>query len=218
MTWSRPTTRSWTTRSKLGGSARRRERGRTRLVTSVAKGPCLAACPLYASWPTTEATARRILGTIRVLVAGSVVTPNVFAKDRSMSARSLNWLKFGGLVALAFALGLLFAGLLDLPNRSSGPGAGAGSQALGHRPGAGARRFPAARAAAGAERGLRRRGRARPAERRLTSAPSETEHASRSSRDSPGHGAVLLAPVPPAARDRAGQRVRASSSRPTATS
>jgi serine protease Do len=36
-----------------------------------------------------------------------------------MSARSLNWLKFGGLVALAFALGLLFAGLLDLPTRSS---------------------------------------------------------------------------------------------------
>jgi serine protease Do len=36
-----------------------------------------------------------------------------------MSARSLNWLKFGSLVALAFALGLLFAGLLDLPNRSS---------------------------------------------------------------------------------------------------
>jgi serine protease Do len=35
-----------------------------------------------------------------------------------MSARSLNWLKFGGLVALAFALGLLFAGLLDLPSRS----------------------------------------------------------------------------------------------------
>jgi serine protease Do len=36
-----------------------------------------------------------------------------------MSSRSLNWLKFGGLVALAFALGLLFAGLLDLPKRSS---------------------------------------------------------------------------------------------------
>ena len=36
-----------------------------------------------------------------------------------MSARSLNWLKFGGLVALAFALGLLFAGLLDLPTRTS---------------------------------------------------------------------------------------------------
>ncbi|MGH7510331.1 MAG: trypsin-like peptidase domain-containing protein [Gemmatimonadales bacterium] len=35
-----------------------------------------------------------------------------------MSSRSLNWLKFGGLVALAFALGLLFAGLLDLPNRT----------------------------------------------------------------------------------------------------
>src|SRR6266542_4092161 len=45
--------------------------------------------------------------------------PNALSKDRSMSARSLNWLKFGGLVALAFALGLLFAGLLDLPNRSS---------------------------------------------------------------------------------------------------
>jgi serine protease Do len=36
-----------------------------------------------------------------------------------MSARTLNWLKFGGLVTLAFALGLLFAGLLDLPTRSS---------------------------------------------------------------------------------------------------
>ena len=34
-----------------------------------------------------------------------------------MSVRSLNWLKFGALVALAFALGLLFAGLLDLPRR-----------------------------------------------------------------------------------------------------
>jgi len=40
-------------------------------------------------------------------------------KDLEMSSRSLNWLKFGGLVALAFALGLLFAGLLDLPSRSS---------------------------------------------------------------------------------------------------
>src|SRR4026209_270578 len=36
-----------------------------------------------------------------------------------MSSRSLNWLKFGGLVALAFALGLLFAGLLDLPSRTA---------------------------------------------------------------------------------------------------
>ncbi len=36
-----------------------------------------------------------------------------------MSSRSLNWLKFGGLVGLAFALGLLFAGLLDLPSRTS---------------------------------------------------------------------------------------------------
>ncbi len=36
-----------------------------------------------------------------------------------MSARSMNWLKFGGLVGLAFGLGLLFAGLLDLPRNSS---------------------------------------------------------------------------------------------------
>jgi serine protease Do len=35
-----------------------------------------------------------------------------------MSDRSLNWLKFGGLVSLAFVLGLLFAGLLDLPRNS----------------------------------------------------------------------------------------------------
>ena len=42
-----------------------------------------------------------------------------------MSARSLNWLKFGGLVALAFALGLLFAGLLDLPTAPRRAGAGA---------------------------------------------------------------------------------------------
>ncbi len=35
-----------------------------------------------------------------------------------MSVRSLNWLKFGGLVGLAFGLGLLFAGLLDLPTNS----------------------------------------------------------------------------------------------------
>jgi serine protease Do len=32
-----------------------------------------------------------------------------------MSSRSLNWLKFGGLVGAAFGLGLLVAGLLDLP-------------------------------------------------------------------------------------------------------
>jgi len=39
-----------------------------------------------------------------------------------MSVRTLNWLKFGGLVTLAFALGLLFAGLLDLPDRSMAQG------------------------------------------------------------------------------------------------
>jgi serine protease Do len=36
-----------------------------------------------------------------------------------MSARTLNWLKFGGLVAMAFGLGLLFAGLLDLPSQGA---------------------------------------------------------------------------------------------------
>ncbi|MEO7985870.1 MAG: Do family serine endopeptidase [Gemmatimonadales bacterium] len=47
-----------------------------------------------------------------------------------MSARSLNWLKFGGLVALAFALGLLFAGLLDLPNRTSAQEQGRAASAI----------------------------------------------------------------------------------------
>jgi serine protease Do len=42
-----------------------------------------------------------------------------------MSVRSLNWLKFGGLVGLAFVLGLLFAGLLDLPKNSLAQGAAA---------------------------------------------------------------------------------------------
>ena len=35
-----------------------------------------------------------------------------------MSDRSLNWLKFGILVSLAFVLGLFFAGLLDLPQNT----------------------------------------------------------------------------------------------------
>jgi serine protease Do len=35
-----------------------------------------------------------------------------------MSDRSLNWLKFSGLVAFAFVVGLTFAGLLDLPRDS----------------------------------------------------------------------------------------------------
>lgn len=39
-----------------------------------------------------------------------------------MSVRSLNWLKFGGLVGLAFFLGLLFAGLLNLPRSSLAQG------------------------------------------------------------------------------------------------
>ena len=59
-----------------------------------------------------------------------------------MSARSLNWLKFGGLVALAFALGLLFAGLLDLPNRSSAQEEGRQVSAIAQVP---APSIPAAR-------------------------------------------------------------------------
>ena len=34
-----------------------------------------------------------------------------------MSTRDKNWLKLGGLATAAFALGLLFAGILDLPLR-----------------------------------------------------------------------------------------------------
>jgi serine protease Do len=41
-----------------------------------------------------------------------------------MSVRSLNWLKFGGLVGFAFVLGLLFAGLLNLPKSSLAQGGG----------------------------------------------------------------------------------------------
>jgi serine protease Do len=59
-----------------------------------------------------------------------------------MSARSLNWLKFGGLVALAFALGLLFAGLLDLPSRSSAQEQGRTASAIAQVP---APTIPAAR-------------------------------------------------------------------------
>ena len=43
-----------------------------------------------------------------------------------MSVRKLNWLKFTGLVGLAFALGLLFAGLLNLPGSSMAQGGGGG--------------------------------------------------------------------------------------------
>jgi serine protease Do len=39
-----------------------------------------------------------------------------------MSVRKLNWLKFGGLVGFAFVLGLLFAGLLNLPKNSLAQG------------------------------------------------------------------------------------------------
>ncbi len=64
------------------------------------------------------------------------------SKEGPMSTRSLNWLKFGGLVALAFALGLLFAGLLDLPSRSSAQEQGRTVSAIAQVP---APSIPAAR-------------------------------------------------------------------------
>ncbi len=45
-----------------------------------------------------------------------------------MSHHSRNWLKFGALVALAFVLGLFFAGLLDLPRASMAQGPGGGGR------------------------------------------------------------------------------------------
>ena len=51
-----------------------------------------------------------------------------------MSSRSLNWLKFGGLVALAFALGLLFAGLLELPSRGAAQEQGRQTSAIAKVP------------------------------------------------------------------------------------
>ncbi len=70
-----------------------------------------------------------------------------------MSVRKLNWLKFTGLVGLAFALGLLFAGLLDLPGNSlaQGGGRGEGVAILTGQPGArtaGRTDLPAARSLA----------------------------------------------------------------------
>ena len=52
-----------------------------------------------------------------------------------MSVRNLNWLKFGGLVGLAFVLGLLFAGLLDLPKNSLAQGPSPGSPRASRRSG-----------------------------------------------------------------------------------
>ena len=51
-----------------------------------------------------------------------------------MSVRKLNWLKFGGLVGLAFVLGLFFAGLLNLPKNSLAQGAArlTGTQTAAH--------------------------------------------------------------------------------------
>ncbi len=60
-----------------------------------------------------------------------------------MSSRTMNWLKFGGLVGLAFALGLLFAGLLDLPANSSAQQAASSGARLASVP---APSIPAARA------------------------------------------------------------------------
>ena len=119
-----------------------------------------------------------------------------------MSARSLNWLKFGGLVALAFALGLLFAGLLDLPNRGSAQEQSRQASAIAPVP---APSIPAARPlqelseafAAVAEH-------VKPSVVYIRS--QRTEHANPAARP-PGNGALFLPPLPPAAGDRAGQRI-----------
>ena len=42
----------------------------------------------------------------------------------AMTDRKLNWFKFGGLVGLAFILGVFFAGLLDLPSNTMAQGQG----------------------------------------------------------------------------------------------
>ncbi len=48
-------------------------------------------------------------------------------KDWAMSTNSKNWFKFGGLVALAFVLGLFFAGLLDVPRTTVAQQSGSGA-------------------------------------------------------------------------------------------
>lgn len=47
-----------------------------------------------------------------------------------MSHHARNWLKFGSLVALAFVLGLFFAGLLDLPRTSLAQGPASGTSII----------------------------------------------------------------------------------------
>ena len=85
---------------------------------------------------------------------------------------------------------------------------GAGSPGVGDR--AGARPVdPGRPPAAGPERGLRRRGRARQAERGVHPLPADrARHPAAAAAHPAGDGAVLLAPLPPAARDRAGERLR----------
>ena len=122
-----------------------------------------------------------------------------------MSARSLNWLKFGGLVALAFALGPAVRRAARPAEPLAPPRSRvARRSAIAHGPGAVDSRRPAA---AGPERRLRGGGRARQAQRGLHPVPAH--RAGDAAAPGPARdGAVLLAPVPPAARDRAGQRLR----------
>src|SRR5690348_2963540 len=62
-------------------------------------------------------------GRIKAARPGGLCTPRT---PGPMSTRDKNWLKLGGLATAAFALGLLFAGILDLPLRGEaqvqGPG------------------------------------------------------------------------------------------------
>ncbi len=131
-----------------------------------------------------------------------------------MSARSLNWLKFGGLVALAFALGLLFAGLLDLPSRSSAQEQGRQASAIAPVP---APSIPAARPlqelseafAAVAEH-------VKPSVVYIRS--QRTEHASQQQRSVPPGMERFFSPGSASSPRSSRAAGPASSSRPTATS
>ena len=204
-------------RRQPGGRGRGRLRDRGRQEVSGSAGP--ARCkrgdmppgmpPLRIRGP------KQASRTSRYYSAGSRRTiTTAFPKDRSMSARSLNWLKFGGLVALAFALGLLFAGLLDLPNRGSAQEQGRQASAIAQVPApVDSGRPPAP----GPERGLRGGGGARQAERGLHPLPADRARHRSSSGSRPGWSGSSR---PGSASSPRSSRAAApaSSSRPTATS
>ncbi len=72
------------------------------------------------------------------------ILPRTMELDTQMSHHSRNWLKLTTLVALAFVLGLFFAGLLDLPRSSAAQDPGRGGRGATIVP-VDAPRIPAAR-------------------------------------------------------------------------